>query len=120
MHVSYAERRAAMAAHTRARILDACAALLARGELTVPAVARAANVSVPTVYRHFSDKQALVRATARHVRARVEKLLHAALRDLPARDRRRVLRVVAPLLSPQGLPAFPGVARAGRSRNGPK
>ena len=67
---SYAERRAAMADETRIRILDACVAILARGvaELSIPAVAREAGVSVPTVYRNFADKKTLVAETAAHLR----------------------------------------------------
>jgi AcrR family transcriptional regulator len=67
---TYAERRAAMADETRTRILDACVAILARGvaELSIPAVAREANVSVPTVYRNFADKKTLVRETAQYLR----------------------------------------------------
>ena len=67
---SYAARRAAMADETRIRILDACVAILARGvaELSIPAVARQAGVSVPTVYRNFPDKKTLVAETAEHLR----------------------------------------------------
>ena len=67
---SYAERRAAMADETRIRILDACVAILARGvaELSIPAVAREAGISVPTVYRNFADKKTLVAETAVHLR----------------------------------------------------
>lgn len=67
---TYAERRAAMADETRVRILDACIAILARGvaELSIPAVAREAGVSVPTVYRNFPDKKTLVQETGEHLR----------------------------------------------------
>jgi len=56
--------RAEQAAGTRERIVDASIAVLARGpdELSIPAVASEAGVSVPTVYRHFSSKKALVDA----------------------------------------------------------
>lgn len=49
---------------TRERIVDASIAVLARGpdELSIPAVAAEAGVSVPTVYRHFSSKRTLVDA----------------------------------------------------------
>jgi AcrR family transcriptional regulator len=49
---------------TRRRILDAAVRVLARGiaTISVPAVAREAGVSVPTVYRHFGSKQALLSA----------------------------------------------------------
>ena len=67
---TYAERRAAMADETRTRILDACVQILARGvaELSIPAVAREAGVSVPTVYRNFADKKTLVAETALYLR----------------------------------------------------
>jgi AcrR family transcriptional regulator len=62
---TYAERRAAMADESRRRILDATVAILARGvdELSMPAVAKEAGVSVPTVYRNFADKKTLLRET---------------------------------------------------------
>jgi AcrR family transcriptional regulator len=68
---TYAERRAAMADETRTRILDACVAILARGvaELSIPAVAREAGVSVPTVYRNFADKKTLLHETAQYLRS---------------------------------------------------
>lgn len=54
--------RARQAASTRDRILDATVRVMAEGlaELTVPAVARAAGVSVPTVYRNFRTKRELL------------------------------------------------------------
>jgi AcrR family transcriptional regulator len=54
---------------TRQRILDALAQVMAAGvaELSIPAVARAAKVAVPTVYRHFPNKRALLAALAPHV-----------------------------------------------------
>src|SRR5437773_8993571 len=47
---------------TRLRIVEAVGRVLARGvtELSVPAVAEEAGVSVATVYRHFQSKQQLV------------------------------------------------------------
>ena len=56
--------RTEQAAATRERIVEATIAVLARGpaELSVPAVALEAGVSVPTVYRHFASKKALVDA----------------------------------------------------------
>jgi AcrR family transcriptional regulator len=59
-----------MADETRIRILDACVAILARGvaELSIPAVAREAGVSVPTVYRNFADKKTLVSETALYLK----------------------------------------------------
>ena len=53
---------------TRLRIVEAVARVLARGvtELSVPAVAQEAGVSVATVYRHFKSKEELVKALRRH------------------------------------------------------
>ncbi len=64
--------RQAQAAATAQRILDAAVALLERrpGALSIPAVAREAGVSVPTVYHHFSDKATLIRAISDHLDAR--------------------------------------------------
>lgn len=47
---------------TRRRILEALVRVIAQGpaSVTVPAVAREAGVSVPTVYRHFGDKEGLI------------------------------------------------------------
>jgi AcrR family transcriptional regulator len=55
-------------AGTRLRIVEAVARVLARGvtELSVPAVAAEAGVSVATVYRHFKNKPQLVEGLARH------------------------------------------------------
>ena len=54
---------------TRLSIVEAVARVLARGvvELSVPAVAKEAGVSVATVYRHFPSKSDLVRGLAEHV-----------------------------------------------------
>jgi AcrR family transcriptional regulator len=51
---------------TRKRILDALVRTMGRGVagLSVPAVAKEAGVSVPTVYRHFRTKADLVEALA--------------------------------------------------------
>ena len=51
------------------RILDATLRVMAGGiaSLSVPAVAREAGVSVPTVYRHFRTKDDLLAATYPHV-----------------------------------------------------
>src|SRR5438093_658010 len=51
---------------TRRRILDALVRTMAKGVagLSVPAVAREADVSVPTVYRYFKTKADLVAALA--------------------------------------------------------
>ena len=49
---------------TREQILEALARVMARGatDLSIPAVAREAGVSVPTVYRYFRSKSELVEA----------------------------------------------------------
>ncbi|MGH2417755.1 MAG: TetR/AcrR family transcriptional regulator [Candidatus Limnocylindria bacterium] len=54
--------RAEQAQETRARILDAALRVMTTGlaSLSVPAVAREAGVSVPTVYRHFGTKADLL------------------------------------------------------------
>lgn len=53
---------------TRRRIIEAVARVLARGltELSMPAVAEEAEVSVATVYRHFKNKQQLVAGLESH------------------------------------------------------
>jgi AcrR family transcriptional regulator len=63
------ELRVQQANDTRARILDATVRVTARGIATVsiPAVAREAGVSVPTVYRHFGTKEELLAAVYPHV-----------------------------------------------------
>ena len=50
------------AIETRERILDAVVRVMARGvaDLSIPAVAREASVSVRTVYRHFTSKRELL------------------------------------------------------------
>jgi AcrR family transcriptional regulator len=56
------ELRAERAEETRGRILDAALRVMTTGlaRLSVPAVAREAGVSVPTVYRHFGTKAELL------------------------------------------------------------
>lgn len=58
----HSELRAEQATETRGRILDAAGRVMATGlaSLSVPAVAREAGVSVPTVYRHFGTKAGLL------------------------------------------------------------
>jgi AcrR family transcriptional regulator len=57
---------------TRARILDATLRVMAGGiaSVSIPAVAREAGVSVPTVYRHFATKRELMAALHPHVMRR--------------------------------------------------
>ena len=66
------ELRAQQTATTRERILDATVRVLAGGlaDVTVPAVAREAGVSVPTVYRHFRTKRDLLAALQPHLQQR--------------------------------------------------
>jgi len=56
--------RAQQAEETRERILEATVRVMARGlaSVSIPAVAREASVSVPTVYRHFGTKRDLLAA----------------------------------------------------------
>ena len=60
--------RAHQAEETRARILDATGRVMAGGLafVSIPAVAREAGVSVPTVYRHFPTKHDLLAAIYPH------------------------------------------------------
>jgi len=81
------ELRAEQAETTRRKILDALVRTMARGVagLSVPAVAREAGVSVPTVYRHFKSKAALVAALSPYLVGRAG-LMDSALMesaDLP-------------------------------------
>jgi AcrR family transcriptional regulator len=66
---AYNEFRAAQAQATRVRILEATVSVMARGvaSVSIPAVAREAAVSVPTVYRHFGTKRDLLAAVFPHV-----------------------------------------------------
>ena len=60
--------RQEQAEETRARILDATMRVMATGlaSLSIPAVAREAGVSVPTIYRHFGTKRDLLAAVYPH------------------------------------------------------
>ncbi len=66
---AYNELRAAQAQATQARILEATVSVMARGvaSVSIPAVAREAGVSVPTIYRHFGSKRDLLAAVFPHV-----------------------------------------------------
>jgi AcrR family transcriptional regulator len=61
--------RAQQAEETRARILDATVRVMAGGlaSVSIPAVAREAGVSVPTIYRHFGTKRDLLAAVYPHI-----------------------------------------------------
>jgi AcrR family transcriptional regulator len=65
--------RQAQTQETRTRILDALVRTLARGvaDFSVPAVAEEAGVSIPTVYRHFPTKRALLEALTGHVEGKL-------------------------------------------------
>ena len=67
--------REEQAEQTRARILDAVARVVAEtdGQLSIPAVAREARVSVPTVYRHFGTKDELLGALGEHLVRRLSR-----------------------------------------------
>src|SRR5687767_12796091 len=66
------ELREEQTEETRARILDATMRVMATGlaSLSVPAVAREAGVSVPTIYRHFRTKRELLAAVYPHAARR--------------------------------------------------
>ena len=81
------ELRAEQAEATRRKILDALVRTMGRGVagLSIPAVARDAGVSVPTVYRHFKSKAALVAALSAHLVGRTGLMDPSMLDgDLPA------------------------------------
>ena len=63
------ELRAHQAEETRERILDATIRVMAGGLafVSIPAVAHEAGVSVPTIYRHFGSKRALIAAVHPHI-----------------------------------------------------
>ncbi len=64
--------RKQQAGETRARILDATLRVMAGGlaSVSIPAVAREAGVSVPTIYRHFGTKRDLLAALHPYVMRR--------------------------------------------------
>lgn len=66
---AYNQLRAEKARETRVRILEATLRVMARGiaSVSMPAVAREAGVSIPTVYRHFGTKRGLLAAVFPHV-----------------------------------------------------
>ena len=66
---AYNRLRAEQADQTRVRILEATLRVMARGiaSVSIPAVAREAGVSVPTVYRHFGSKHDLLAAVYMYV-----------------------------------------------------
>jgi AcrR family transcriptional regulator len=82
------ELRAQQAEATRDRILDATMRLSTSGsaDLSIPAVAREAGVSIPTVYRHFKTKHDLLTELYPHIVRR------AGFRDIPQPSSFRDLR----------------------------
>ena len=70
--VYHSELRAGQADDTRDRILDATVRVMAGGiaTISVPAVAREARVSIPTIYRHFGTKRDLLAAVYPHLERR--------------------------------------------------
>ena len=62
------QNAAAAKAGTRRRILDAVARTVGAGSFPpIPAIARAARVSVPTIYRHFDNREGLLAAVSDYV-----------------------------------------------------
>ncbi len=90
--------RAEQALDTRERILDATGRVMATGiaSVSIPAVAREAGVSIPTVYRIFGTKRDLLEALYPHAvrRARLGELAPpTSLEDLRDGMRRLFSRV---------------------------
>ena len=57
--------RAEQREHTRQRIIDTVGSLIReQGQFTVAEVSERSGVSPATIYRHYPDRQALVRAVA--------------------------------------------------------
>ena len=76
--------REEQAQQTRERILEAVIRTMAKGvaELSIPAVAREAGVSVPTVYRHFASKRELIAALAPYAAAKAQMVPDLPLESL--------------------------------------
>jgi AcrR family transcriptional regulator len=76
--------REEQAEETRVRILDALVRTMARGvaDLTIPAVADEAGVSIATVYRHFGSKRELLSALGPYVLERTRLMPGAPPTDL--------------------------------------
>ena len=80
--------RDAQVEQTRARLFDTARALLVEGgldALTLPKLAQAAGVSVPTVYRHFPTVDDLIRAFLEWIRPRVGQTPERLLSTTPDR-----------------------------------
>ncbi len=67
----HSDKREAQKQQTRAQILEGLVTVMSTGlaDITIPAVAQAAGVSVPTVYRYFPNKEALLEALPSHLGA---------------------------------------------------
>lgn len=79
---------------TQELILDAFTELLAdkrAGDITTSEIAERAGVSQPTVYRHFSDREALLAGLS----ARLSVLMDADMPEIPAPANRVTGRVLA-------------------------
>lgn len=99
--------REEQAEETRNRILEATLRVMAAGiaSVSVPAVAREAGVSVPTVYRHFGTKGDLLSAVYPYLSMR------AGLRDLIVPETIEEFREMVHTLFGR-LESLGGVARA--------
>jgi AcrR family transcriptional regulator len=99
--------REEQAEETRNRILEATLRVMAEGitSVSVPAVAREAGVSVPTVYRHFGTKSDLLAAIYPYLSMR------AGLRDLMVPETIEEFREMVHTMFGR-LESLGGVARA--------
>ena len=118
--MSATDSRRVLAEHNLEAILDGVETLLHRGEQpSISAVAKAAGVSRPTVYAHFSDRRKLVEAlvertvqrTMRTIEAAepergpaseaLERLIGASWRELASHD--RLAQAASVELSPEAM-----------------
>lgn len=120
-------QRAARAADTRDRIVDATEALLASGpfaEVTLQRVASEAGVTVQTVLRHLGSREGCLQAVAARVQARIERQRGGVGPEAPAvavarlvdhyeQEGRLVLRLLAEEAA--GDPFSQAAAAAGRA-----
>ena len=93
--------RTARGVRTRDAIVDACIALVDRGDLrpTAPRIAQQAGVSVRSVFQHFDDLETLFAAVGERVVQRLSRLIVPVDPRLPLDDRiERLVRQRALLL----------------------
>jgi AcrR family transcriptional regulator len=114
------ELRERQADETRRRILDATVRVLASGlaSTSIPAIAREATVSVPTVYRHFGTKEDLFAALYPHMvyrAASVRPALPASLDEFQPRLRDQFARLDALGDLERAAMASPAAAEVRRS-----